>query len=126
MKRRSGVRFARAATITAFVLLSPAGCASLIPGTSAACMTALIDGELVVDARWGIALHDSTGFVRQVIWPNDFVIRPMARGAPSSTVLDRSSPTQATRCRSAAGSSRATGHGLPVATSPWSKAADAP
>jgi hypothetical protein len=39
-------------------------------------MAALIEGVLVADARWGIALRDSGGEpVRQVIWPHGFAGR---------------------------------------------------
>lgn len=46
-------------------------------GTPGACMAALLDGVLVADERWGVAVADpGTGQVRRVIWPNGFSARP--------------------------------------------------
>jgi hypothetical protein len=39
-------------------------------------MAALIEGDLVADSRWGIALRDSTGTFREVIWPFGYTARP--------------------------------------------------
>jgi hypothetical protein len=49
------------------------------PGTPPACPAALITGRLVADARWGIALDDPAGFVREVIWPHGYTARRDAR-----------------------------------------------
>lgn len=43
------------------------------------CMLALVSGRLVADARWGLALDDPAGFVREVIWPHGYVARQDAR-----------------------------------------------
>lgn len=45
----------------------------------ALCLLARISGRLVADARWGIALDDPAGFVREVIWPYGYVARQDAR-----------------------------------------------
>lgn len=39
------------------------------------CMLARSSGRLVADARWGLALDDPAGFVREVIWPYGYVAR---------------------------------------------------
>jgi hypothetical protein len=55
-------------------------------GTPGTCMTALIDGDLVADATYGIALDDlHAGFVRKVIWPYGFVA---ARDGDRLALLD--------------------------------------
>lgn len=45
------------------------------PGTPAACMAALIEGTLVADDRWGIALRGTDGGVIKVVWPHGYVAR---------------------------------------------------
>ncbi len=95
----TGRRFGRGATLTVIVLLAASGCAttpspsastaagpSLIAvptqepqapaATPLACMSALLDGTLVVDERWGIAVRGSSGGpIQKVIWPNGFAAR---------------------------------------------------
>ena len=44
-------------------------------GTLQECMLARNGGRLVADARWGLALDDPAGFVREVIWPYGYVAR---------------------------------------------------
>jgi hypothetical protein len=44
-------------------------------GTPAACMASSIDGRLVADERWGVALVDGNGTIRKVIWPNGYSAR---------------------------------------------------
>ena len=45
----------------------------------ALCLMARNSGRLVADARWGIALDDPAGFVREVIWPYGYAARRDAR-----------------------------------------------
>lgn len=45
----------------------------------AECLLARHSGRLVADARWGLALDDPAGFVREVIWPYGYVARQDAR-----------------------------------------------
>jgi hypothetical protein len=59
-------------------------------------MAALIEGDLVADPRWGIALRDSTGTIRKVTWPFGYSARPGdppelldARGQAVARVGDR-------------------------------------
>jgi hypothetical protein len=57
-------------------------------GTPVPCMAALIDGDLVADATYGIALddlHTHTRRVRKVIWPYGFVA---ARDGDRLALLD--------------------------------------
>ena len=49
------------------------------PGTPQACPAALITGTLVADVRWGIALDDPAGFVREVVWPSGYAARDDGR-----------------------------------------------
>lgn len=39
------------------------------------CPGALIEGPLIADSRWGIALDDTAGFVRKVLWPYGYSAR---------------------------------------------------
>jgi hypothetical protein len=45
-------------------------------GTAGPCPDALIEGALVADARWGLALDDGqSGFVRKLLWPYGYTAR---------------------------------------------------
>lgn len=44
-------------------------------GTPGACPSALIEGRLVPDERWGMALEDTDGLIRKVIWPHGYAAR---------------------------------------------------
>lgn len=47
--------------------------ATLDPGaTAAACGAALLEGELVRDQSWGLAVRDDDGIVHMVIWPSGY------------------------------------------------------
>jgi hypothetical protein len=48
------------------------------PAGVAACMDALASGELVADARWGVALGQVDGPTIQVMWPAGYSARQMA------------------------------------------------
>jgi hypothetical protein len=45
------------------------------PGTPQACMAALITGTLVRDVPSGVAIRDTQGLVRQVVWPYGYAAR---------------------------------------------------
>lgn len=45
-------------------------------GTPGPCPDALIEGTLIADERWGIALEDTDGLTRKVLWPHGYVARP--------------------------------------------------
>jgi hypothetical protein len=45
------------------------------PPGETACMAALLEGRLVADARWGIAVQAPDGQVVKVMWPNGYVGR---------------------------------------------------
>jgi hypothetical protein len=49
-------------------------------------MAADIEGDLVADDRWGIALKESSGEIRKVIWPFGYSGRP---GAPPELLDER-------------------------------------
>jgi len=44
-------------------------------GTPPACMAALLEGRLVEDERWGLALVDANGTVHKVVWPYGYSAR---------------------------------------------------
>ncbi len=44
-------------------------------GTARACPASFIEGRLVADPRWGIALVDNDGTTREVIWPYGYSAR---------------------------------------------------
>jgi hypothetical protein len=46
-------------------------------------MTALLDGVLVADARWGVAIRDRGGGLHMVRWPFGY----SARSTPAGAVL---------------------------------------
>jgi hypothetical protein len=79
-------RIARAGAILTGSLLLTACSGSVIPvptqgpaPSGSLCMLARGSGRLVADARWGIALDDPAGFVREVIWPYGYAARQDAR-----------------------------------------------
>jgi hypothetical protein len=45
-------------------------------GTPGPCPSALIEGTLVADERWGSHLRDTDGLTRKVLWPYGHVARP--------------------------------------------------
>lgn len=49
-------------------------------GTPAACPAALIEGTLVADERWGMALAGTDGIRRKVLWPHGYTARREAGG----------------------------------------------
>lgn len=51
--------------------------------TPAACPAALIEGDLVSNEAWGLALRDTAGMLRQVLLPDGFSVR----GDPPPAVL---------------------------------------
>ena len=74
--------------VAAGLMVAITGCTPLVPvptqepqppGTPQACMAALIAGTLVADVRWGIALDDPAGFVREVVWPSGYAARDDGR-----------------------------------------------
>ena len=54
-------------------------------GSPAACMASLLEGRLVADERWGLALIDADGTVRKVIWPYGYSAR---RDVAHTALLD--------------------------------------
>jgi len=49
-------------------------------GTPAGCPAALIEGTLVADERWGMALAGTDGLRRKVLWPHGYTARREAGG----------------------------------------------
>ena len=49
-------------------------------GTPRACPAALIEGILVSDERWGLAIQDPEGLTREVLWPHGYAARREASG----------------------------------------------
>ena len=89
MMRRSPL--VRLVLATAFTVVGcsfapePEPAAALIPVSTqpppagfAACMDALASGELVADARWGVALGQIDGPTIQVMWPAGYSARQVA------------------------------------------------
>jgi hypothetical protein len=49
-------------------------------------MAALIEGDLTEDTRWGLALTEPTGNVREIVWPAGYSGR---HGNPVQLIDDR-------------------------------------
>jgi hypothetical protein len=50
------------------------------PGTPAACATALLQGTLVSNAAFGVALQDAEGHVHKIVWPFGYSARATSAG----------------------------------------------
>jgi hypothetical protein len=51
------------------------------PGTPLPCPAAALEGQLVEDARWGLAIVErQSGRIREVIWPHGYAARLDASG----------------------------------------------
>ena len=79
--------------VSVALVLSLAGCANVVQpsvdpsliaiptqataglGTPAACPAALLMGTLVTDERWVLAVRDTEGHTREVIWPSGYAGR---------------------------------------------------
>jgi len=62
------------------IRLIPGAQAPVPAGTPAACPEALIEGTLVADERWGMALAGTDGLRRKVLWPHGYTARREAGG----------------------------------------------
>lgn len=49
--------------------------------SSPRCAPGHVEGSLVADARWGLALSDATGRITEIIWPSGFAGGPSIGGS---------------------------------------------